>query len=119
MGRRSAMSTGPGSRPLAVSTPGWLNSCRTDVNGVAKAWVINFMSHGRKIAVIGLGYVGLPVAVAFARSGVPVVGFDVDDSRIAELATGRDRTHEVEPADLHQPFLSLTTDAGKLREADF
>ena len=36
------------------------------------------MSHRRKIAVIGLGYVGLPVAVSFARSGVPVVGFDVD-----------------------------------------
>ncbi|MGA9559434.1 MAG: hypothetical protein WBR32_00185, partial [Pseudolabrys sp.] len=32
------------------------------------------MAHGRKIAVIGLGYVGLPVAVAFARSGVPVIG---------------------------------------------
>ena len=36
------------------------------------------MAHGRKIAVIGLGYVGLPVAVAFARSGVPVIGFDID-----------------------------------------
>ena len=36
------------------------------------------MAHNRKIAVIGLGYVGLPVAVAFARSGVPVTGFDID-----------------------------------------
>ena len=36
------------------------------------------MTHNRKIAVIGLGYVGLPVAVAFARSGVPVIGFDID-----------------------------------------
>ena len=35
------------------------------------------MSHGRKIAVIGLGYVGLPVAVAFARSGITVIGFDI------------------------------------------
>jgi len=32
---------------------------------------------GRKIAVIGLGYVGLPVAVAFARAGAPVIGFDI------------------------------------------
>ena len=39
------------------------------------------MAHGRKIAVIGLGYVGLPVAVAFARSGVPVIGFDVNRKR--------------------------------------
>jgi UDP-N-acetyl-D-galactosamine dehydrogenase len=38
--------------------------------------------HGRKIAVIGLGYVGLPVAVAFARSQVPVVGFDTEKSGI-------------------------------------
>ena len=43
------------------------------------------MPHGRKIAVIGLGYVGLPVAVAFARSGAPVVGFDINAERIAEL----------------------------------
>jgi UDP-N-acetyl-D-mannosaminuronate dehydrogenase len=41
--------------------------------------------HQRKIAVIGLGYVGLPVAVAFARSGAGVVGFDIDRNRIEEL----------------------------------
>ena len=38
--------------------------------------------------MIGLGYVGLPVAVAFARTGIPVVGFDVDATRIAELNKG-------------------------------
>src|SRR6185312_7550105 len=119
MGRRSAMSTGPGSRPLAVSTPGWLNSCRTDVNGVAKAWVINFMSHGRKIAVIGLGYVGLPVAVAFARSGVPVVGFDVDSRRIDELKQGKDRTGEVDVSELSQKKLGLSQDTGAMRSCDF
>ena len=113
------MSTGPGSRPLAVSTPGWLNSCRTDVNGVAKAWVINFMSHGRKIAVIGLGYVGLPVAVAFARSGVPVVGFDVDSRRIDELKQGKDRTGEVDVSELSQKNLVLSQDPGAMRSCDF
>ena len=56
------------------------------------------MAHNRKIAVIGLGYVGLPVAVAFARSGVPVVGFDIDRTRVEELRAGHDRTREVEPA---------------------
>jgi len=75
--------------------------------------------HGRRIAVIGLGYVGLPVAVAFARSGVPVTGFDIDEGRVGELKAGRDRTREVEPADLHLPTLHLTADAGKLGEADF
>ena len=38
-----------------------------------------------KIAIVGLGYVGLPVAVAFARSRAPVIGFDIDAGRIAEL----------------------------------
>ena len=58
------------------------------------------MSHKRKISVIGLGYVGLPAAAAFARSAVPVVGYDIDERRIAELARGHDRTGEVEPAGL-------------------
>src|SRR5260370_18969336 len=70
------------------------------------------MSHRRQIAVIGLGYVGLPVAAAFARAGYPVVGFDVDQTRILELKAGRDRTREVEVADLKLPFLSFTSEAG-------
>ena len=50
------------------------------------------VSHGRKIAVIGLGYVGLPVAVAFGRSGAPVIGFDIDpDAR--KRASGRTGPH--------------------------
>jgi UDP-N-acetyl-D-galactosamine dehydrogenase len=77
------------------------------------------VSHGRKIAVIGLGYVGLPVAVAFARSEAPVIGFDISAERIAELHAGHDRTREVEPGDLKLPQLRLTSDAGDLSEADF
>jgi UDP-N-acetyl-D-glucosamine/UDP-N-acetyl-D-galactosamine dehydrogenase len=59
--------------------------------------------------VIGLGYVGLPVAVSFARSGVPVIGFDVDAGRIAELQAARDRTNEVKPGDLSHPTLTVPT----------
>ncbi len=77
------------------------------------------MSHGRKIAVIGLGYVGLPVAVAFARSGVPVIGFDIDGKRIDELRAGHDRTREVEPSDLSQPALAYECEPAKLSAADF
>jgi UDP-N-acetyl-D-galactosamine dehydrogenase len=77
------------------------------------------MSHGRKIAVIGLGYVGLPVAVAFARAGNPVVGFDIDEARVGELRAGGDRTREVEITDLKLPSLSFTSDAGTLRNSDF
>lgn len=77
------------------------------------------MAHGRKIAVIGLGYVGLPVAVAFARAGVPVSGFDIDQKRIAELCKFYDRTHEVEVADLRHASLSFTHDVNALASSDF
>jgi UDP-N-acetyl-D-galactosamine dehydrogenase len=61
------------------------------------------VSHERKIAVIGLGYVGWPVAVAFARCGAPVIGFDIDPIRLDELRAGRDRTREVDPSDRQHP----------------
>lgn len=77
------------------------------------------MQHGRKIAVIGLGYVGLPVAIAFARAGSSVVGFDIDRTRIDELRAGRDRTREVEPADLAPPTLRYESDPAALANADF
>ncbi len=77
------------------------------------------MSHGRKIAVIGLGYVGLPVAAAFARLGYPVVGFDIDATRVQELRAGQDRTREVETSDLKLPALRFTDDSAAFRTADF
>jgi UDP-N-acetyl-D-glucosamine/UDP-N-acetyl-D-galactosamine dehydrogenase len=80
---------------------------------------IQFMSHGRKIAVIGLGYVGLPVAAAFARGRTPVIGFDIDSARVAELRAGEDRTREVDGVDLDRPGLTFTSDAAALRDADF
>jgi UDP-N-acetyl-D-galactosamine dehydrogenase len=77
------------------------------------------VSHGRKLAVIGLGYVGLPVAVAFGRQGTPVIGFDIDAARISELKSGCDRTREVEPHDLDHPALGFTSDPAALAGADF
>ena len=77
------------------------------------------MAHGRKIAVIGLGYVGLPVAVSFARAGVPVVGFDINAARISELKSGHDRTREVEADDLNRPTLTYTDDPAALKTSDF
>lgn len=77
------------------------------------------MKYNRRIAVIGLGYVGLPVAVAFARAGASVIGYDVDKRRIAELKSGTDRTLEVEAAELNFPTLSFSDDPNSLRQADF
>ena len=54
-----------------------------------------------KIAVIGLGYVGLPLAVEFGKK-VSVVGFDIHQKRIDELKSGQDHTLEVSPEELSQ-----------------
>jgi UDP-N-acetyl-D-glucosamine/UDP-N-acetyl-D-galactosamine dehydrogenase len=76
------------------------------------------VKHNRKIAVIGLGYVGLPVAVAFARSAA-VVGFDIDRQRIEELKSGHDRTREVDSNDLKLSNLRLESDPAQLADANF
>ena len=72
-----------------------------------------------KIAVVGLGYVGLPVALAFARKFQHVVGFDVDDKKVAELNRGHDRNGEVEETVLKQTALRMTSDPKALRECTF
>jgi UDP-N-acetyl-D-galactosamine dehydrogenase len=74
------------------------------------------------IAIIGLGYVGLPLAVEFARK-YQVTGFDVKESRVSELSKGYDRTLEIEADDLNsvlnspsaQKGLSFTSDAEALK----
>jgi UDP-N-acetyl-D-galactosamine dehydrogenase len=75
------------------------------------------MSSPQKIAVIGLGYVGLPLAVALARHW-PVLGFDVDTSRVVELQAGHDRTGEVEDGDIGSGALSLSSDPAAMAGCD-
>ena len=76
------------------------------------------MSDPQRIVVIGLGYVGLPLAVALARK-FAVTGLDVDQARIAELERGHDRTREVDSAELEAATLSLTAAANDCAGADF
>jgi len=76
------------------------------------------MSHNRLVSVIGLGYVGLPVAASFARLG-PVVAFDISNPRIDGLRAGHDVTGEVTDADLAACDLLLTNDVSDLAKADF
>lgn len=73
----------------------------------------------RRVSVIGLGYVGMPVAAAFARIGAPVVAFDIDTTRIAELRAGVDRTQELTADDLRSTSLHFTCDPADLAQADF
>ena len=70
-----------------------------------------------KLAVIGLGYVGLPLAVEFGKRR-PVIGFDINHDRIAQLREGRDHTLEVEPDELASAqYLKLTSIPEGLRQA--
>jgi UDP-N-acetyl-D-glucosamine/UDP-N-acetyl-D-galactosamine dehydrogenase len=73
----------------------------------------------RGFAVVGLGYVGLPVALALAREFAPVIGFDIAARRIAALRAGRDITREVGEAALRDSRLQLTDDPDALAAASF
>ncbi|HLR30322.1 MAG TPA: Vi polysaccharide biosynthesis UDP-N-acetylglucosamine C-6 dehydrogenase TviB [Paenalcaligenes sp.] len=71
-----------------------------------------------KLAVIGLGYVGLPLAVEFGKKRT-VIGFDINPHRIDELRAGKDRTLEVEPDDLlAAKLVHYTADPNELAEAN-
>ena len=70
-----------------------------------------------RIVVIGLGYVGLPLAVALSRA-FDTTGFDIDEGRIAELKSGADRTREVDRDILRDATLRLTSEAESCRGAD-
>lgn len=72
----------------------------------------------RKISVIGLGYVGLPVAVAFGKKST-TIGFDVNAQRIRELQERHDRTGEVTSEELAESNLLFTDSIAELRKADF
>ncbi|MEI6825812.1 MAG: nucleotide sugar dehydrogenase [Desulfuromonadales bacterium] len=76
------------------------------------------MNRERIISVIGLGYVGLPVAVAFGKVR-KTVGFDINPLRIAELKAGHDRTGEVTSADLQSADILFTEKLAELAQADF
>ncbi len=71
-----------------------------------------------KIAVIGLGYVGLPVALSFAKK-LPTVGFDIRQKRIDELQRGHDETAEVTTSDLTGSKIELTADPNRLKDCTF
>ncbi|MDY0841955.1 Vi polysaccharide biosynthesis UDP-N-acetylglucosamine C-6 dehydrogenase TviB [Acinetobacter radioresistens] len=72
-----------------------------------------------KIAIIGLGYVGLPLAVEFGKK-LPVTGFDIHQKRIDELKAGQDHTLEVSPEELTQATqLAYTAQLEDLKDCNF
>src|SRR5687768_5152823 len=72
----------------------------------------------RMVAVVGLGYVGLPIAVAFGKHR-RTIGFDINKTKIEELQRGFDRTGEVLAADLKTSQVQYTAEPSDLKTADF
>lgn len=72
----------------------------------------------KTVALVGLGYVGLPIACALAREGFPLMAFDIDSDRIKELSEHHDRTGECDPKMLDQPNLIFTGDPQYLKKAE-
>lgn len=70
------------------------------------------------VAVVGLGYVGLPLAVAFGKV-LPTIGFDIDEERICGLQRGYDRNGEMSKEELRISHLELTSNPADLRSASF
>ncbi|MBQ8555352.1 MAG: nucleotide sugar dehydrogenase [Clostridia bacterium] len=71
------------------------------------------------LSLVGLGYVGMPIAVAFARKGVKVIGFDLNREKIATYLSGKDPTHEVGDEAIRDTTVMFTADERELRKARF
>ena len=72
-----------------------------------------------KLSLVGLGYVGMPIAVAFAAKGIDVVGFDLNSAKIDLYKSGIDPTKEVGDEVIKNTSVDFTSDETKLREAKF
>ena len=72
-----------------------------------------------KLSLVGLGYVGMPIAVAFAAKGIDVVGFDLNDAKIQLYKSGVDPTKEVGDEVIRNTTIDFTSDEAKLKDAKF
>lgn len=72
-----------------------------------------------KLAVVGLGYVGMPIAVAFAKKGLKVVGFDLNEDKIKQYKSGIDPTVEVGDDVIKHTTVDFTADENSLKQAKF
>ncbi len=79
----------------------------------------NLKNGEEKLALVGLGYVGLPIAIAFAKKGLKVVGFDLNKTKINIYKSGIDPTKEVGNEAIRNATVDFTSDEKKLKEAKF
>lgn len=77
------------------------------------------VNHQENLSLIGLGYVGMPIAVAFAQKGVNVIGFDLNQDKVALYKSGVDPTQEVGDATIQETTVQFTADETQLKNAKF
>lgn len=76
------------------------------------------IKHETKLSVVGLGYVGMPIAVSFAKK-IDVIGFDINKRKVELYKNGQDPTHEVGDEEISKAKVDFTSEATKLQEALF
>lgn len=72
-----------------------------------------------KICIVGLGYVGLPLAVEFAKNGFHISGFDINEKRIKELKSNIDSSGEISPEELNNIKINFSTNPETIKESNF
>ncbi len=77
------------------------------------------LNRQQKLSVVGLGYVGMPIAVAFAKKGIEVIGFDVNQNKIKTYQSGIDPTQEVGNEVIKKTSVYFTNDETMLKQAKF
>lgn len=75
--------------------------------------------HSTKLAVIGLGYVGMPIAVRFAQKGIQVIGFDINSEKVELYRHGSDPTGEIGGEEIRNTSVQFTSDESELHSAGF
>jgi UDP-N-acetyl-D-glucosamine dehydrogenase len=94
----------------------------TETNAAAEELLAKIRRHDATIGIVGLGYVGLPLALAFTERGFRVVGFDVDPSKVSAIGAGEGYIKHLDPTRVataaRSGLLTATADFGRLGEAD-
>ena len=72
-----------------------------------------------RLSLVGLGYVGMPIAVAFAKKGLDVIGFDLNPNKIELYKSGIDPTKEVGDEEIQNTRVHFTSDETELKNAKF
>jgi UDP-N-acetyl-D-glucosamine dehydrogenase len=116
------MKAGPSDTGEAVSSPAAVAGARASRGGAAATLLERIRAKQARVGVIGLGYVGLPLAVELAHAGFTVTGFDVDSAKADEINAGRSYIPDVAQAELaasvKRGTLTATTDMSQLGAMD-